>query len=68
MYGQGGVDACFGDSGGPLAGGMNNGQYILGGIVSWGNLCEDNKWPGVYTKVSDYMAWIRRTTGVNFAS
>ncbi|XP_053603890.1 trypsin 5G1-like [Plodia interpunctella] len=46
-------DACQGDSGGPLV--ANN---HLVGIVSWGEGCADNIYPGVYTRVSEYAPWI----------
>ncbi|XP_023031140.2 trypsin [Drosophila willistoni] len=55
-YLQGGIDACKGDSGGPL---ICSDQ--LSGIVSWGVGCADAGYPGVYTNVSYYIDWIRAT-------
>ncbi|XP_034003938.1 anionic trypsin-1-like [Trematomus bernacchii] len=44
-----------GDSGGPL---ICDGQ--LEGIVSWGISCANPYFPGVYTKVRNYVGWIQR--------
>lgn len=51
--GIGGIDACQGDTGGPLM--YSN---ILIGLSSWGRGCGEPQYPGVYTKVSMYRNWI----------
>lgn len=46
-------DACQGDSGGPLVY-----ENTIVGIVSFGEGCANRTYPGVYTRVSEYYAWI----------
>eukprot|EP00918_Siedleckia_nematoides_P009143 GHVU01019996.1.p1 GENE.GHVU01019996.1~~GHVU01019996.1.p1 ORF type:complete len:232 (+),score=10.17 GHVU01019996.1:36-698(+) len=50
-------DSCQGDSGGPLAVKHSDGLFDVVGLVSWGYGCASTT-PGVYTRVSDYIAWI----------
>ena len=55
---------CAGDTGGPLIDVAGN---ILMGIVSWGNKCAVERYPGVNVDVSHYVEWIEKlmntTTG-----
>eukprot|EP01023_Acetabularia_acetabulum_P059218 TRINITY_DN7114_c0_g4_i1.p1 TRINITY_DN7114_c0_g4~~TRINITY_DN7114_c0_g4_i1.p1 ORF type:complete len:370 (-),score=44.64 TRINITY_DN7114_c0_g4_i1:380-1489(-) len=66
------VDACFGDSGGPLIYADGAGQLdiqngnpqkdVFVGLVSWGPdwACTSiTGFPGIYTKVSTYSGWIQ---------
>lgn len=55
-----GEDACRGDSGGPLVC-----RSRLFGVVSWGESCGEEKFPGVYTKVAKYRHWIEQTISLS---
>ena len=55
----GGVDTCQGDSGSglsiPLAG-----TVTLAGVTSAGEGCAQAEYPGIYTRLTTYLPWIRQ--------
>ena len=60
-----GTDACGRDSGGPLIlKGDDFTSDVLVGLVSWGEGCAQLGRPGVYTRVSAYLDWIRNITQI----
>lgn len=56
----GGIDACAGDSGGPM---VYDGQLV--GIVSAGSGCGDPKYFGLYAKIPRLYEWITDTVKNN---
>ena len=52
-----GKDSCYGDSGGPLL--IVGDEDIQVGIISAGQGCARDEFPGVYTRVSPYLEWIK---------
>lgn len=53
-------DACRGDSGGPFV--VNyRGTWFLTGVVSWGEQCAARGKYGVYTRLGNFLNWIRDT-------
>ena len=60
---EGGVDSCFGDSGGPLMVANGPGGHTLAGIVSWGLGCGQPDFYGIYTRVSAFSSWLDTFAG-----
>ncbi|KAH8808584.1 trypsin-like cysteine/serine peptidase domain-containing protein [Xylogone sp. PMI_703] len=52
---QGGKDSCSGDSGGPI---IDASSGVLVGLVSWGQGCAEAGFPGVYTRLGNYVDFI----------
>lgn len=56
------VDSCQGDSGGPLMCERPDHSWVVYGVTSWGYGCGVKDSPGVYTKVSTFVPWIKSVT------
>uniref|UniRef100_A0A672SDN4 Zgc:123295 n=1 Tax=Sinocyclocheilus grahami TaxID=75366 RepID=A0A672SDN4_SINGR len=54
LLNQGGKDSC-----------ENGSLWIQSGVVSFGEGCADPRYPGVYSRVSQYQDWIENNTGSN---
>lgn len=62
---NGGVDSCYGDSGGPLFSTLG-GSFTLVGLVSWGDdPCAQPGKPGAYARISALLSWITDVSGVS---
>ncbi|CAL4058853.1 unnamed protein product, partial [Meganyctiphanes norvegica] len=63
--GRQGVDACDGDSGGPMSYQNSAGLHTVIGIIGKRNTCPEFPiTPGFYTNVANYIDWIVATTGL----
>merc|ERR1719208_665458 len=60
------IGICSGDSGGPLNLQEGRGRYVTVGVASFGPAsgCETEFLPHVYARVTHYMNWISRITGI----
>ncbi len=56
---EGGQDSCQRDSGGPIFFRNDAGKKVQAGIVSYGAGCAEVNNPGVYTRVPNYIKWIK---------
>lgn len=70
--GEFGRDSCRGDSGNALVGYVApKGEiphYYLAGISSYGvNKCGTDGWPGVYTRVTKYVDWIKENLKIKLS-
>ena len=64
----GGSDSCQGDSGGPFYQWLDNSKmhedkraYLIG-VVSRGTGCANYNSPGIFTRITKHLSWIRRVT------
>jgi len=60
-------DTCQGDSGGPLSYMDGNNVGTVMGVVSWGIGCARPGYPGMYTRVTNYLDWIYTNTQIKMA-
>ncbi|XP_047537415.1 uncharacterized protein LOC125071283 isoform X2 [Vanessa atalanta] len=63
-YKKGGKDACQGDSGGPLMQPIYYPQNLTTyffqiGVVSYGKRCAEAGFPGVYSRVTNFVPWLQ---------
>eukprot|EP00095_Tigriopus_kingsejongensis_P002538 snap_masked-scaffold344_size201325-processed-gene-1.2 protein:Tk02538 transcript:snap_masked-scaffold344_size201325-processed-gene-1.2-mRNA-1 annotation:"hypothetical protein DAPPUDRAFT_190026" len=59
-YYDGRTDACMGDSGGGILLQNEENQSVIVGIISWGDGCAKEGYPGVYTRLGRFLHWISR--------
>ncbi|KAJ8021040.1 Ovochymase-1 [Holothuria leucospilota] len=62
-YDEGGIDTCQGDSGGPLVCEGTDGRWHLVGLTSFGFACALPRLPGVYTRISQHIDFIKSHVG-----
>ncbi|KXN71594.1 trypsin-like serine protease [Conidiobolus coronatus NRRL 28638] len=55
---DGSHNLCYGDVGGPL-GVLKNDRFTLVGIGSYGITCGEHGYPEIFTRVSNYLDWIK---------
>ena len=60
-YTTSGKDSCQGDSGGPIYVKVGS-ETFQAGLVSWGIGCGRAEQPGVYTRVTSYIDWLKTTS------
>jgi len=61
--GEGTRDTCNGDSGGGLFSRNLGGGFAVVGVTSFGVECARDDFPGVYTRVDEYLPWIQQNMG-----
>ncbi|XP_055948053.1 chymotrypsinogen B-like [Argiope bruennichi] len=58
-FDSGRVDACKGDSGGPLMDKRPDGTWVVYGVTSFGDGCGERRKYGVYASVPAHLKWIK---------
>ncbi|XP_066275078.1 uncharacterized protein [Branchiostoma lanceolatum] len=66
-YWDGRVDTCQGDSGGPLVCAREDNRWYLTGVTSWGDGCGIPRKPGISTRVTNYIDWIKSIMNNTYA-
>ncbi|TDH11639.1 hypothetical protein EPR50_G00063010 [Perca flavescens] len=61
---EGGKDSCHGDNGGAFAL-RDDGRFWAAGIVNWGYGCGRQGRYGFYSRVANYVDWIKKTMQEN---
>jgi len=61
--GEGTRDTCNGDSGGGLFSSNLGGGFAVVGVTSFGVECARPDFPGVYTRVDQYLPWVQANMG-----
>lgn len=57
-------DGCSGDSGGPVYGQINNGDWRVFGVTSRGpSPCGLEEWPGIWGLMHAHVCWIEQNSG-----
>ena len=55
------TNGCYGDSGGPFVCQSTSGQWVLEGVVSWGDPdCSSSNHYSVFARVSKFVTWIQK--------
>jgi secreted trypsin-like serine protease len=62
QIGGGGLDTCFGDSGGPVLVPLADGSWRVGGLTSRGDNCGDG---GEYVSLPQHVDWIESQSGLD---
>lgn len=61
----GGKSTCNGDSGGPLVYREDNVNYVIGATSFGSSAGCEKEFPGVFTRVTSYLDWIKKHTGLS---